>query len=595
MAEQVLGENRGTSRGLAALVQSIRAALARPAMVPLIVGGVPLVLIALLVLVIFYTTFVPALPTSFEWTLDHWRILERAYLWTAVIPNTLVVGVATVVIALFFACPAAWLMVRTAIPAKNFFLTSIALVMVLPPFVKSMGWVLLANDRIGIINRVLVAILPIKSLSLSVNNIWGIAWVSGLTLMPTAFFLIAGPMRQMDPAMEEAAVMCGANRLKTFARIGLPLVWPAIVAAAIYVFMTAISIFEIPAIIVGLGSKTPVLATEMFYAIYGEDAGANIHYGIAGVYGVLMTVPSLIGLFFYFRVINQSHRYAVVTGKGYRPRDLEIGGWKWLGLAFVGFYLLCATVLPLLWLIWISLASYRLPSIDALSHLNFSYYAPSYIVTAFGGWDVIENTALLIIGVCVGALFFSIMISWVVVRTKLRIRRAMDAVALLPHAIPGLAFAFGLFIVALLIQVWTGITILGTLGILIVANVLHDLSYTTRVTNSAFLQIHNEIEESSRVCGVSSLKTIFFILVPIVRPALVFATIWVALRTFCELTMALFLTGADNRVMAVRVWLTWNGGGLAQSAASAVVMTLGCAILLSLGFVLTKGRILQRV
>lgn len=593
MSEQVLG-GRGSS-GVFAPVQSLRAVLAKPAAVPLIIGILPLLAILLLGLVILYTTFVPALPTTFDWTLDHWRILERAFLWTNVIPNTLVVGIGTVIIALFFACPTAWLIVRTAMPAKNFLLTSIALVMVLPPFVKSMGWVLLANERIGIINKALLAILPIKSLSLSVNNIWGIAWVTGLTLMPTAFFLIAGPMRQMDPAMEEAAVMCGANRISTFARIGMPLIWPSVVAAAIYIFMTAISIFEIPAIVVGLGSKTPVLATEMFYAIYGEDAGANIHYGIAGVYGVLMTVPSLIGLYFYFKVINQSHRYAVVTGKGYRPRDLDIGSWKWLGLAFVGFYLLCATVLPLLWLIWISLASFRLPSIDALAHLNFAYYAPSYVVTAFGGWEVIENTILLIVGVCVGVLVFGVMISWVVVRTKLKIRHAMDAVALLPHAIPGLAFAFALFIVALMIQVWTGITVLGTLGILIVANILHDLSYTTRVANSALLQVHNELEESSRTCGVSSLKTIFFILVPIIRPALVFATIWVALRTFSELTMAQFLTGAGNRVMAVRVWLTWNGGGLAQSAASAVVMTLGCAILLALGFVLTKGRILQRV
>ena len=572
----------------------MRASVSRPYLIPLVIGGLPLVAIFVLALLIVYTTFVPRLPTTPGWTLEHWAILRDPYLWTTVIPNTLIVGLATVAVTLFFACPAAWLIVRTEIPGKNVLLTCIALVMVLPPFVKAMGWVLLLNSRIGLINRAVGAILPIDPTALSLNNIWGIAWVSGLTLMPTAFFLVAGPMRQLDPALEEASAVCGVGRLTTFLRVGLPLVWPAIMAAGIYTFMTGISIFEIPAIVVGLGSKTPVLATEMFYSIFQNDAASTIRYGAAGVYAVLMTVPSLIALYFYFKIIAESHRYTVVTGKGYRPRDVNIGPWKWPGFAFVIGYLLCATMLPLLWLVWISVASYRMPSLDALAHLSFAAYDPAAIVTSFGGWDVIRNTLLLIIGVCSGAIFFSVMISWIVVRTKLPIGRVMDAVSLLPHAIPGLAFAFSLFIIALVLQVSAGITLLGTLAILITANVLHDLSYTTRVSNAAFLQVHKELEEVSRTSGVSAWKTIFYVLVPIIRPSLIFATVWVALRTFSELTMALFLTGSGNTVMAVKVWLAWNSGGLAQSAASAVVMTLGCALLLFIGFVVTKGRVLQR-
>ena len=117
-----------------------------------------------------------------------------------------------VAVTLFFAGPIAWLLVRTTIPFKNFLLTCVALVMVIPPFVKSMGWVLMLNERIGIINRIVVSLFPIDSFPVSMNNVWGIAWVMGLTLMPTTFFLIAGPMRQMDPALEEAASICGASR-----------------------------------------------------------------------------------------------------------------------------------------------------------------------------------------------------------------------------------------------------------------------------------------------------------------------------------------------------------------------------------------------
>lgn len=593
MAERAIEPPVGVIDGARPWHERLRETLAQPYTIPLIVGGVPLLAVAVLGLLVLYTTFVPVLPTTLQFTLAHWANLADLKLWTEVMPNTLVVGFGAVFVTIFFAGPMAWLIVRTNVPLKNTWLTCVALVMVLPPFVKSMGWVLLLNERIGVINKIMVALLPIESFSLAVNNVWGIAWVMGLTLMPTTFFLIAGPMRQMDPAMEEAASISGANRLKTFAFVSMPLVWPAVIAAGIFTFMTAISLFEVPAIVVGLGGRTPVLATEMFFAVYSED-GTNIRYGAAGVYAVLMTIPSLIGLYYYFKVINKAHRFSVVTGKGYRPRDIDIGWWKWPGLAFIVLFIVCGAALPLLWLIWISIASFRIPSLDTLQHLDFKFYAPQYIIDSFGGWPVIWNTVVLIVGVCVCVIFISIMISWIVVRTRLPVRKLYDGAAILPHAIPGLAFAFALFIAALTLEVWTGFAMVGTLGILILANVLNHLSYTTRVTNAALIQVHNELEEASRTCGVSHLKTIFFVLIPLIRPALVFATFWLALRTFRELTMALFLAGTGNKVMAVRVWLMWNEGGLAQAAAGAVVMTVGCAIILFAGFVLTKGSILNR-
>lgn len=592
MAEQVVDVMRRGAGPSRSLGQWARDGLAKPYLIPLVLGGIPLILVVGLALLVFYTTFVPRLPTTLEWTLEHWLTLANANLWTRVLPNTLIVGFGAVAVTLFFAAPMAWLIIRTNIPFRNGLLTCIALVMVLPPFVKSMGWVLLLNERIGILNRIVVSLLPIDSFPVSLNNVWGIAWVMGLTLVPSTFFLIAGPMRQMDPALEEASAICGVSRFKTLLHVSLPLVWPAVIASGIFTFMTAISLFEVPAIIMGLGGGTPLLATEMFFSIYRESAGATVRYGAAGVYGVLMMVPCLVGLYFYFKVINKGHRYSVVTGKGYRPRDVEIGAWKWPALAFIGLFLLCAAVLPLLWLIWVSLASFRLPSIEALAHLNFRYYQPEYVVSAFGGWQVILNTLLLITATCIGVIFISVMISWVVVRTKLPIRRAMDVAAMLPHAIPGLAFAFALFIAALTFQVWTGWVLLGTMALLVTANVLDHLSYTTRVTNSALIQVHSELEEASRTCGVSSWKTIFFVLIPLIRPALIFATVWVALRTFRELTMALFLAGTGNKVMAVQVWLMWNEGGLAQAAAGAVVMTVACGLILFLGFIVTKGGVL---
>src|SRR5207248_4407263 len=117
----------------------------------------------------------------------------------------------------------------------------------------------------------------------------------------------------------EAASTSGASRWQTFARVSLPLVRPALLGGAIYIFMGAVSWFEIPAMLGASGGQVPVLATELFYAVQPLTGQSSlVSYGAAGVYGILIAVPSLVALYFYYRVLAQSRRYAVVSGKGFQ-------------------------------------------------------------------------------------------------------------------------------------------------------------------------------------------------------------------------------------------------------------------------------------
>ena len=91
-------------------------------------------------------------------------------------------------------------------------------------------------------------------------------------------------------------------------------------------FMTAVSIFEIPALLGAGSGKVPVLASEIFYAV--RPAGPeslNFAYGVAGVYGILLAVPSLAALSYYLRKLARAERYQVITGRGYRPRTARSG------------------------------------------------------------------------------------------------------------------------------------------------------------------------------------------------------------------------------------------------------------------------------
>jgi len=565
-----------------------------PQTMPVFVSWILLGGIVFLSLIALYMSFVPFLPTEPGFTLEHWTNLARPYVIKRVIPNTLIVGIGTVLVSLIFAGPLSWLLNRTELPFRDFFTSLLAVVVLIPGFVKAMGWILLINPRIGLINNALAGIFGLESVPLSLANPYGMAWVMGLSLTPSMFFLLSGPMRSMDPSLEEAAAVSGANRWWTFAKVGLPLVWPAVLGGSIYHFMTALSMFEVPAMLGAAGGQSPVLATELFYAVRPATGEATmISYGAAGVYGAVIAAPSLVALYFYHRVLEKSHRFAVISGKGYRPHAHDLGKLKYPALGFAILYIMLAAVMPMVVLAWMSLFPYvHMPSIAALSKASFNNYDPEYFMAIIGGSRVIWNTGKLIVVVPLLVLFFSVTISWVVVRTRFRVRHLMDNIAMLPHAIPGLAFAFALFIVALLMERWLPWFYLnGTITIIAIVHLMERITYSTRITNASFIQVQQELEESAHVCGATTPTTIWYILVPLIRPSLVFAGIWTALSTFREVSVALFLSGPRNQVLAVGVWNAWDAGNIGAASAGAVIMVASVGLILLLILPLTGGRL----
>ena len=387
--------------------------------------------------------------------------------------------------------------------------------------------------------------------------------------------------------------MSGATIWRTMRWVSLPVLWPAILGGAIYTFMTSISIFEVAALLGGIG-KTPVLATELFLNVRPLQTESMIpRYGMSGVYGLMIAVPSFVALYYYLQVIERGHRYVVVTGKGYRPRDFELGRGKVLASMFVGLYLLLAVVLPLVVLVWASLLPrLAMPSAEALSMVSLRWYRG--IMDVIGGLDVILNTVVLTVVTPFVVLFFSFMISWVVVRMRVRGRKVIDMIAMLPHAIPGLGFAFALTVVAIVAAKWVPwVPLYQTIGIIILANVVNRLSYVTRITNAALLQVGRELEESAQVCGARRLGTMWWVVAPLVRSSLVFGGLWTALLVFREVSMPLMLAGPENQVLSVRIWAKWESGDLNQASALGVVMVFVMSVVIFVAQRITGQRIAQ--
>lgn len=530
---------------------------------------------------ILWATFAPGLPFEGGFTLENYVEVFGSEHLGEVVWNTFQVGAGTVVIALGFGLPLAWLLNRTDIPFRSLFVTMLAVTVIMPGLVKAMGWIMLLSPQIGLINTFLVELLGLRAAPFDINSLWGIAFVQGLGLTPSMFFLVSGPMRMLDPALEEAAEVVGAHRWKTLLWVTWPMLWPATLGGVIYIFMTAIAMFDVAGLLGGL-SENRVLATELFLAVQPFEGSLEIRYGVAGIYGLLIVVPSLVALVFYFQTIKQTYRYAVITGKGYRPKTVALGGFRYAAVAFVSLYLTLAVLLPFFVLLWASLLpSLRMPSLEALSLVSLRWYREIHHV--LGGWGVVRNTLTLVIVSSVLVLFFSFMISWVVVRTKLWSRQLLDTIAMLPHAIPGLGFAFALLIVGIIIARWAPwVPFYNTVWIIVVGNVLNRLSYATRITNAALIQVQQELEEAALICGARKWTSMWRVMLPLIRPSLVFAGLWTALLVFREVSMALLLVGPNNKVFATQLWILWRQGDLTQAAALSTVLVLIMGLLILL-------------
>lgn len=492
----------------------------------------------------------------------------RAYadpIFLPVLLNTVFFAGGTVTVTLLFTLPLVWLFNRTDLPGKQVIFVLLITGFLVPVFLRAIGWILLFSPEVGMLNGMARSLLGVRQPIFSIYNIPGMALVQGLSFVPASFFMLSAAFRAMDPALEEASYTSGASRLRTLLRINIPVSWPAIAAVMVYMFMLAVSVFEVPAII-GWPVRIFVLSSLIFFAVT-PNVGLP-KYGVAGAYGLLMIALGILLAFLYFRVIRETKRYAVVTGRGYRPKMLPLGRWKYPALAFVAFYLALEFVLPVSALLWVSLLPHtQVPSLKALSQLTLANYLQ--IPNVVGPRPFI-NTAVLVLLAPTLSMVLSIFVSWVVVRQRFRLRGVLDALAFLPHAVPHILFAIALAYLALVFR--AVLPIYGSVFIVVVAHTIAYLAYGSRTMNGAMVQIHHELEESGRVCGSSRLRVLWRIVIPLMAGATFNAWLWISLLSYREVTMALVLRGPDNTVLATLIWQLWTSGLAPEVGALGVVL-----------------------
>ncbi len=549
----------------------------------LVVAFAVLTPLAFLILGSFSANELPTDLSLRALTLDHYKKVWLDPETYTVFYNTFAYVVGATAFGISLAAVLAWLVERTNIPGKIWIYAGVPMTLAMPGMLQAMAYVLLLSPRIGFLNKALeyIGLDPINIYSLG-----GMIFVEGLRLVPTAFLMLVPLLRSMDPSLEEAAAMSGANPRSTMRKVTLQLMLPGLLAITIYQFMTALEVFEVPGIL-GLPASIYVFSTKIYSVL--QSPSSVPAYGDANALAIIYVVIAIVATWLYARVIGRSERFTIITGKGYRPREIDLGRWRWPAVALVFLFMLFSIILPFLVLLYVSLLPFiQAPSMAAFQNMTFERYVDLWTTPNFG--RVLANTVYLIVLTSTLTVIVSFIISLVIVRSKFRCRGLLDQLAFMPHAIPGIVM--GLAFLWLFLQAGKiGIDIHGGVLAMSLAFTVGFIAYGTRSMNAAILQIHKDLEEAAYVSGAARLRTMLRVFLPLLLPTFIGVWIWSMLLAVRQAGKPLMLyEGSENQVLAILIWNMWDEGEIEAVGAIGTLLIIGLLIITLLFRYLGFGR-----
>jgi iron(III) transport system permease protein len=513
-------------------------------------------------------------------TLANYVLLINSPATISILLNTISFTVGSLAVGMPLAILFAWLLERTALPARAWFSGLILMPMAIPSLLSAIAWIQLLDSRNGLVNVALRGALGLKADTgpFDVYSLFGMCFVQGLRLVPSAYLMLAASFRAMDPSLEEQSAMSGRGITRTTLRVTLPIMRPALLSALIYFIIVVIESFDIPGLL-GFTARVRVLSTAIYWATHSEVGLPD--YGLASALGAIILAVALILMWIYHRLTAHQQRFATITGKGYRPRQIHLRGWTIPAFSFCALYVLIAVILPFVMLLWTSVQPfYSVPSVESLARISLDGYRNIWhdmsVVRAL--W----NTSILACVTAVASLVLAILVSWFVVRGRResgRLGGYLSTVSFLPQGIPSIVIGLALIFVYIRFP----IPIYGTLWIIAIAMTTRYMAFSSRATTSALIQIHGELEEASQMAGAPWLRTLRRITVPLLAPAMINIFLWVAVHAMQELSMALMLYNPDTVVLSTVIWSMWQNGKTADAAVLGVVLSVLSALLLLAG------------
>ena len=490
--------------------------------------------------------------------------------------NTLICGVGTTIVSLLLGFTLAWIVSRTDTPGRRTLETLNLVPFFLSPYVGAVSWIYLSAPNSGILINWLKA-LGISTGFINIYSLAGVIWVLSLFYTPYVYLFVIAPMRQMDAALEDAARVHGASFWYTLRHITIPLLTPALLSGALIVFVTSAGLFDVPLALASTkGIRT--MPTEIFSLVqYPSDFGRAAAFGV-----VVLTVTILLAI--WQRSYLSRRRYEIVTGKGYRPRQVALRPLGRCAAYLIEFiYIGGGVVLPLMALLMVSFSPIWTGRFrpEFMTLANYKYVLFNYSLTQ----GAIRNSLILAtLGATLGVAM-SILQAYYLNRGPRRGRTLVDAILSLPLGIPGIILGLGFLILAIRTPLYS------TLTIILIAYIARFFPFATRSISAMFLAINPELEQSARASGATWLQTMRFVLLPLLKPAIIAAWLMLFVIFIRELgaTILLYAQGTETISVALVILSERSFGFVAALAVIQLIMLL-CAFVV---FRITGATVVQ--
>lgn len=490
--------------------------------------------------------------------------------------NAFALGITSTIASLLIAFPLALLAHRYLFPFKKTLSALILIPLVLPPFVGAVGIKYILGIQ-GALNAFLIEIGIVDVAApvdwLGEGRFWGVVVMNALHLYPILYMNIAASLSNIDPAMEQAAQNLGCSPWRRLRRITLPLAMPGIFAGGAIVFIWSFTELGVPLVF----DYTRVAPVQVYDGI--KDLGSNpFPYALVAIMMLVSTVVFVASKFFFGR----SKLGVAPRPKGQSVEVRPGKGKAWLcSLVFLGVFVISA--LPHLGVIFLSLAhdwyGTVVPESFTTKHYTEALGHPLVVPS-------IKNSLLYASGATLVDLFLGVAIAWVIVRSTIRGRAILDALVMLPLAVPGLVLAFGYLALS---QDGAAFHFLVGEGgnptwLLITAYAVRRLPYVVRAAVAGLQQANVSLEEAARSLGATPARTLRRVSLPLLSASLIAGGILAFAFAMLEVSDSLILAQqAEHYPITKAIYslmsILGNGYELASALGVWAMVFLGVSII----------------
>jgi len=492
---------------------------------------------------------------------------EWAALWASVW-----ISLVSVVLAAAIGVPLAFLFEWFDFPGRKTLGALIALPVVLPPLVGVIAFLFLFGES-GFVARAVQSLLHLQNAPWRLQGAVAILLVHAYSMYVYFYLFTRAGLAKLDVSMLEAAQALGADRRATLWRVIVPLLRPSLVGAAMLTFMTALGSFSAPYI---FGGGFRVMTTQIVATKLNGDLP------LAMVETVALALVAIAGLVILRRTEGDDILVALGKGIAPRPRPIRRASVRWLA-AIAGWGLAVLLLLPHLTLGLVSLVPYGawtteiLPPVINLENYRRLFSEAERLRPMVNSlWMAAVSTAVAVALALAGG--------WLVVRRRVVLRRAIEALLALPWALPGTVFAIALAITfSVHAPLQLRFVLVGTAVILPLAYLVRALPLTGRGILAAYRQLDPSLEEAAASLGAGRWRTFARVTLPQLRPGLAAGASLAFVAALGDIVASIVLYTYETRPVSIEILSSLRLAETGVAAAFGVVLMLVSAVVLGVG------------